>query len=78
MYFVEHDINKLTKNHKVDNLIRDFQHSGLKCAKVEGTNYKDANVGYRSFWRALKRNKLTHIECHVKNNEIYLVNTLIK
>lgn len=78
MYFVECDIKTLKKKHPVEEILFEFQHSGLKCAKLEGVYYPDAQVGYRSFWKAIKRNKLDHIKIHVKHNELYLVNTLIK
>ena len=59
------------------NLIQDFAKSGFKCAKVTGFDGKVETLGCRLTACAKKLN-MPHIKAMKFNDDIYLVNMLIK
>lgn len=83
MYFVEcEEIEPRGKNRtpkqSVSKLICDFANAGIKYAQIKDIEYKNIDIGHRSFSNIIRRLKMFHIKIVVRGGELYLVNTLIK
>lgn len=84
MYFVECSEDAIetkkepNRKQPLTKIIYAFIGTGFKCARLEDMNYKNIDTAYKSFVNTIWKEKLSHIKVIMRNDNLYLVNTLIK
>lgn len=76
MRFVECDVNEVTGRRAYGNLykfLKDFDNSGLDCAKVENHHHKTAVICANGLRVAIKKYKFTAISVVYSHGNVYLI-----